>query len=280
MLRRLAWYISQISSNSMIQSKPLLFQAAQTGGLAVMLFFSHITGTAARGADLKPNQVLPNHTPLSRLATESMSVSEADANTIERWLLGDSLNSIFGIAPFFSERIEEVLAQPNAKVELARIVARQDLPPRLRVYAQEMLIKAGHSPDPVLLEVYCQTLQDSVKGKLSYDLWGVPGYGTGSFGKTLVGYGRTALPCLFSLLSYNNRLEYSSSEWRAISNMYMYYRVSDLAAYFITQILNLPYNNDSDPAVRDKQIQDLRRQLATSPENESGAQTSPVKYDR
>lgn len=248
----------------MSQSKPLLFQSAQTGGLVMMLFFGHITGTAAIGADLKPNQVLPNHS-LPNLAAKAVPISEADANTIEKWLLGDLLKSIFGIAPFFSERTDEVLAQPNAKVELARIVARQDLPPRLRVYAQEMLIKAGHSPDPVLLEVYCQTLQDSVKENLSYDLWGVPGYGTAPFGKTLVGYGQAALPCLFSLLSNNNSLRYSSSEWGAISDMYMYYRVSDLAAYFIAQILNLPYDNDSDPAVRDQFIRVLSQRLRAFP---------------
>lgn len=243
-------------------SQPQFVQTAQLGAL-IMLFWGQAIGTASLASNSRHNQVFHIYQPLSDL-TKAIPISEADADTIEKWLLGDLLKSIFGIAPFFSERTDEVLAQPNAKVELVRIVARQDLPPRLRVYAQEMLIKAGHSPDPRLLEVYCQTLQDSVKENLSYDLWGVPGYGTAPFGKTLVGYGQAALPCLFSLLSNNNSLRYSSSEWRAISNMYMYYRVSDLAAYFITQILNLPYNNDSNPAVRNQQIQALRQQLKTS----------------
>jgi len=260
----------------MNRNKPLLFQIAQTGGV-VMPFLGYITGFAVMGADLKHNQAFRFHPPSSNLVVAAMLISEADANTIEKWLLGDRLNSIFGIAPFFSERIEIVLAQPNAELELAKIVARQDLPPKLRVYAQENLIKAGQSADQRLVGAYCQTMQSTIEGKISYDLWGVPGHGAAIFGRTLIGYGQAALPCLSRLLSNNNGLRYGSSEWGAISDMYMHYRVSDLAAYFITQILNLPYNNDPSPAARDQQIQDLRQRLVTSLQDEGEAQSSPVK---
>ncbi len=228
----------------------------------------------AVAADLEHSQVF--QLPLPKPTAKSVSISEADANTIETWLMGDLRNVIFGVGSIFPSRRKVVLAQPSAKVELAKIVARQDLPPRLRVYAQEILVEAGQAADPTLIEVYCQTMQ-SVEGRLYYDVWGLPSEGAFAFGRTLVGYGQAALPCLSHLLDNNNELLYGSSEWRAISDMYRHYRVSDLAAYFITQILHIHYNDDPNPAVRDQSIQALRQRLATSLQGASEAQSSSTK---
>lgn len=206
-----------------------------------------------------------------------MQVSRSDADTIENWLLGDVRKSIFGIGGFFFGRAEIVLAQPNAKTELAQIVARRDIPPHLRVYAQEMLMTAGQPRNPNLVADYCYTLQNSDQINLLHGLWGLPGVELREFGKTLISYRQAALPCLSRLLNDKNELRYGDNgEWRAVVTG-MRYRKSDLAAYLITQILALPYDSDPDPAVRDQQIQDLRRRLGIPPKPDE-KQVAPARF--
>lgn len=242
----------------MNRSQRMLSQAVQTSGLA-LLFFGYITAFAVAGAAPKPNQIPPSSSPVAK-----PSISEADADAIELWLMGDLTDVHYGISSIFSQREEIVLARPNAELELSRIVSRQDIPLRLRIYAQEMLITANRPADPRLAEIYCQVMQN-LEGKLYHDSWGLPGNGANKFGRTLISYGQAALPCLSRILDDNSKLEYTSSESRAISNMYMYYRKSDLAAYLITQILNIPYNDDPSPVIRDRQIRELRQRLVASP---------------
>lgn len=244
----------------MKQSKHLVIQAAQVGGLAILLV-GNVTAAIAREVDFKPSPVPHSDFSSSSQVSGSIQVSKSDADTVENWLLGDVRKSIFGIGGFFFWRAEAVLAQPNAKMELAQIMARGDLLPHLRVYAQEMLMKAGQPPNPSLVEDYCYTLQNSHQINLLDALWGLPGEELREFGETLISYRQAALPCLSRLLNDENELSYGGNgEWNAIVTG-MRYRKSDLAAYLITQILALPYNNDPDPAVRDQQLQDLRRRL-------------------
>lgn len=245
----------------MTQSKQQFIRAVQMCGLT--LFFGQVTISTSVAADFQQNQVFYSDIPSPNLTAKKMSIAESDVETIKTWLLGDLRRAIWGIGLIFSERTAVVLKQPNAKLELTKIVARQDLSPSLRIYAHQILVQGGQPANPSLVEAYCQTMQSNNE-KLYHDIWGMPGHGLGVFGKTLLGYGQKALPCLSHLLNDNNQLKYATSESGAISDMFMHYRVSDLAAYFITQILNLPYNNDANPAVRDQQIQALRQRVRSS----------------
>ena len=228
------------------------------------LFFGHVTISTSVAADFQQNQVFHSDIRSPNLTAKKMSIAESGVETIRTWLLGDLRRATWGIGLIFNERTVVVLKQPNAKLELTKIIARQDLSLSLRIYAHQILVQGGQPANPSLVEAYCQTMQSNNE-TLYHDVWGMPGHGLGVFGKTLVGYGQKALPCLSYLLSDNNQLKYAASESGAISDMFMHYRVSDLAAYFITQILNLPYNNDPNPVIRDQAIQTLRQRLITSP---------------
>lgn len=249
----------------MSQFRPLLLRVMQAGGL-LMLLCGLIQESVAQGAELKRTSLPPFGSPSPNLVATSVSIAQADADTIKRWLLGDLLKppkSIWGIGLRFGERIPIVLAQPNAKLELAQIIAREDLPPEIRVYAQEILITGDQQPEPSLVEAYCYALRNSAEVSLYYEPWGMPDIGLRQFGITLIRYRQLALPCLSRLLEDNKALLYAADETGAISTS-KNYRVSDLAAYLITKILQVPYNQDPNPAVRDQQIQDLRRRLAMS----------------
>ena len=252
----------------MNQSNHLVIRAAQFGGLAILLF-GHTTGAIAREVDLKSSAVPHSNFASSDQVSGLIPISRLDADTIETWLLRDIRKSHFadfGIGGWFFWQAELVLERPHAKTELAQIVARKDLPPHLRVYAQEMLMKAGQPRNPSLVEDYCYTLKNSDQINLFHELWGLPGelQLLGEFGKTLISYRQAALPCLSRLLNDKNELRYGGSgELRALGRGY---RIADLAAYFITQILDLPYNNDANPAVRYQQIQALRQRLGIPPD--------------
>jgi hypothetical protein len=259
------------------QRQHLILQIAQVGGLAILLC-GQTAGAIAKEVDLKSSSA-PHSDSLSLIAG-SIPISRADANTIENWLLRDIRKShfdAFGIGGSFFWQAELVLARPNAKTELVRIVARKDLPPYVRIYAQEMLMKAGQPRNPSLVEDYCYTLQNSGYIGLLHEIWGLPGVGVGDFGRTLISYRQAALPCLARLLNDNNELiPGGTGEANAIVSIGQY-RISDLVAYLIAQILDLPYNNDANPAVRDQQIQDLRRRFGI-PSDTSEKQIAPVRF--
>lgn len=242
----------------------------------IQVLRQHLTNSLSEGFVAEsPNncsQILQK-TP-SSLTAKSTSVSETDAKTVETWLLGDFCDFIFGVNQTFSERAAIVLAQPKASLELARIVSRQDLPPRLRVYAQQILMKAGQPAKPKLVGIYCQAVQDN-KQRPFHDVWGVPSDETTSFAQTLIDYRHTALPCLTRLLDDNSELVFVSDQ-KPISYVDMHYRVSDLAADFISQILGLRYESDANPAIRDQAIQTLRQSLTTLQVGR-GSKKSPVK---
>jgi hypothetical protein len=244
----------------MSQNQQRCFQTAQIGGLMILLGLPMI-GITSMATGFQPKAPPPLSPRLPNPTATTMSISEADAKTIENWLMGTprERNPASAEPSVDFDRLKAVLARPNATSDLAKIVARQDLPPELRVYAQQILIETGQAANPILVEAYCQTIPNGFR----HDVWGFPGDGVSSFGNTLVGYGQAALPCLRNLLDNQSKIGYTG-ELGAYSEG-MRYRVSDLAAYFITQILNLPYNNDSNPAVRDQQIQALRQRLMIAP---------------
>jgi hypothetical protein len=169
----------------MNQNQPRFSQIAQTGGL-VILFWVQVNRSVSIAADFQPSPMFHSYLPLSNLTARSMSISEADANTVQTWLMGDpeNPNPVWASSYIDPERVKIVLAQPNAKLELTRIVTRHDLPPRVRVYAQEILIKTGQSANLILVDAYCQAIPR--RWGFRHDFWGVPGSGTSSLRSPLL----------------------------------------------------------------------------------------------
>jgi len=170
---------------------------------------------------------------------------------IQEWLANTSFEDLFLRAEEHAD-----LDQPEARASLQQIAGSLDASPKLRVLAHELLIESGASADPSLVELYCLTLPDT----FFHNAWGMPGGYVERLGKTLIGFGRDALPCLARFFRDKRSLGYFGSEEPTLSEA-MKYRVSDLAAYLASLIAGVPYHDDPDPAKRDIQINRLLGEL-------------------
>lgn len=146
-----------------------------------------------------------------------------------------------------------MLRQNHAEVALAAIINANEVETSLRVLAHELLIEAGHESKPQMADVYCRALPDA----FAHNWWGMPGQYLERLGRSLISFGDTALSCLLALLDDKKLLGYFGSEEVTLSKK-MRYRVCDLAAYFIAEILNAPYPDLTDPGAREKYISELQ----------------------
>lgn len=157
---------------------------------------------------------------------------------------------------FLSEDSPRWVDQPGTKESLTSIALSSEVASKIRVLAHELSLEAGGQPDASLAEKYCKTLPET----FPHNAWGMPGHYAERLGKTLVGFGRPALPCLIELLGDRRPLGYFGSEEPTLSER-MQYRVCDLAAYFASLIAGLPYRDDPDTKARDDYIRQLMLEL-------------------
>ena len=171
---------------------------------------------------------------------------------VPSWLRDSSYENLFS-----QGEAARVLSRSNVETELSSVVAASDVEPKLRVLAHELLIEAGQSIRSELAESYCGALP----GSFLHNWWGMPGQYLGRLGHTMVAFGQSAIPCLTRLLDDQRLLGYFGSEEPTLSQE-MQYRVSDLAAYLVAQILGVPYRDAERSEERDKFIAELRRRLS------------------
>jgi hypothetical protein len=171
---------------------------------------------------------------------------------IPKWLANASFEDLF----LRSESMPPVSQPDGAEASLKAIADAPDVSPKIRVLAHELLIQAGHAPDPSLADAYCQTLPDI----FLHNAWGMPGRYVERLGKTVVAFGRGALQCLVDLFADQRPLGYFGSEEPTLSER-MKYRVCDLAAYLASLIAGIPYRDDPETETRDAFIGKLMTEL-------------------
>jgi hypothetical protein len=167
---------------------------------------------------------------------------------VPSWLEETSFEGLF-----MRGQASSVLARAGAESELSEIVADAEVAPKLRVLAHELLIEAGQPSRPELAETYCRTLPDC----FVHNWWGMPGQYLERLGRTTVAFGRGAVPCLARLFDEQWRLRYIGSEAPTLNNE-MQYRVCDLAAYLVSEIVGVAYDDAKEPEARDEFIAGLR----------------------
>ena len=102
--------------------------------------------------------------------------------------------------------------------------------------------------------VYAEVLAAATE----HDEWGLPSQTPGGPGKHFAGLGKPAVPALVGLLRNTTPLLLEGSEEPTMSEMRRY-RVNDLAARYLSQILGEPFDVEADdPAARDKSMAELR----------------------
>ena len=144
---------------------------------------------------------------------------------------------------------------------LAQLSADSSADAEARFLAAEVLFRKhpDYPAEPhraALAPVYAEALRRS---RLA-NIWGMPGELDGPAGQHLVALGEPAVPALAPLLDDMRQVFYSGSEEATVGNSYRY-RVKDFAAFFISQILRLPYTVHQTPQERDTEIERLRAAL-------------------
>ena len=99
---------------------------------------------------------------------------------------------------------------------------------------------------------YCAALKS-----LPADWWGLPGETDTAIGQTLLGLGRSTVPCLVELLGDAAPLSYLNGESNAMSQEFSY-GVADLAAGFLARILHEPFDGRAGAEERRAAREQLR----------------------
>ncbi len=164
------------------------------------------------------------------------------------------------------EQLNQIWSAVDSKLQLEQVVLNENLSTEVRFLAAEILFfkvpdypPATHSL--VLAHIYAQILAEG--GSVNGNIWGMPGEADGETGKHLLRIGDEMVSSLVPLLSNETPIVYEGSEEATVGNEYQY-RIKDLAAFFISKLLNLPYIVYVQPQERDAEIQRMVSHLNLS----------------
>ena len=127
------------------------------------------------------------------------------------WLVETSFEELF-----LRGASEAVLARPGIIDELIAIIESGAVGPAHKVLAHELMLAAGQPGRPDLAATYCAALPEG----FAHNWWGMPGQYDELLGRTLVSFGKAALPCLGALLGDERPLGYFGSEEPTINARY------------------------------------------------------------
>lgn len=167
---------------------------------------------------------------------------------------------------------EKVWDNGNNKAKLLGIIQNKSCSLHARFLAAEILryFKTLLNPDyfEVLAEAYAYALANTSADKgnifqLNGNLWGFlyeendPGY----LGQQFINFGDASVPHLIELLDDNDgRILYEGSKEATVGNAYGY-RIKDFAAFYISQIKDIPVSFHQDFEKRDQEIETLKLRL-------------------
>jgi hypothetical protein len=150
---------------------------------------------------------------------------------------------------------ERLITRPKAQEELEKITKSERGTHRLRVLAHELLMMLGKDRDPKMVRIYCE----AVPGDFMHNWWGLPGGELGRLGKTLVGFGESALPHLVKEMDDPALLTFLGQE--APMCRERRYCVGDLATYLASIIMEAEFPDGDDPDAREKARMQFQSEL-------------------
>jgi hypothetical protein len=164
---------------------------------------------------------------------------------------------------FDTNALDELVATPAQRGALEQLSLDDAAPAAARFLAAEILLH--HQPDyppeaakAALAPVYATALASATA--VNGNSWGLPGTVDGPVGAHLLRLGPAAVDALAPLLTDATRVFYEGSEEAEIGNEYQY-RVKDVAAFLICQLLGWPYTVHTAPAQRDEEIAQVAARL-------------------
>jgi len=159
--------------------------------------------------------------------------------------------------------LNQVWRQPGAPEQLRRLALRSGAPSQPGFLAAEVLFARDPTfPAPadrgVLAPLYTEALRQNMTSMANP--WGLPGDLAGPVARHVLALGQAAVPAFAVLLDDGTQLCYSGSKEATYGNSYDY-RVKDVAAELIAELIGVPYPVHLDPQHRDAEIDLLRHRL-------------------
>jgi len=184
-----------------------------------------------------------------------------DTTTLEKQLLDLGYTNLF--LRLNEKDLYAIWEQANAPEQLARLVFDESASHEARFLAAEILFRKQETfpaQDSVerLAKLYAIALQNAQSG----NLWGLPGHLDSLPAEHYVSLGESAIPTLIPLLRDEREVVYEGS-WQATYGNRYRYRVKEFAAFYISQILDIPYEVHVEPTERDAEIERLRSYIST-----------------
>lgn len=190
---------------------------------------------------------------------------DADMASFARRLTGREFGEFF-VYPAHDQTVDRIWEDATARQLLDRVLNDPSTSNEARLLACEVLFKKDilfmrrHAPEKVA-EIYARALSDNLTGMANS--WGLlyDKQDDGPLGIAFLTIGERAIPALSKLLDDERRhLKYQGSVEATVGNSYRY-RVKDFAAYYIGRIRGKPLKYYPDPAARDQQIDELKKEL-------------------
>jgi hypothetical protein len=162
---------------------------------------------------------------------------------------------------FPPEAIRALAGIDGIEHELLAIATDEAQPLARRFAAVEALFQGGWTDwrtgeqGPVIARV----LADAIRADRIHNRWGLPGYFVGRSGADLLSIEDGVEQALAPLLDDERRLTIHGGETSTVADT-AGYRIADLAGYLIATRRGEPWPDDPDPAVRDTELERLRRE--------------------
>ncbi|NUN14559.1 MAG: hypothetical protein HUU55_13095 [Myxococcales bacterium] len=165
----------------------------------------------------------------------------------------------------FDEAAMRALANMgNPELALLQVATSGNTSLRRRFGAVEALFQGQWTQfrhDPLMASAVAHVMAAAIADDGIHNRWGLPGHFVGRTGKHLLSLPHGIITALSPLLDNNKLLEIVGSE-TATTQTVSKYRVADLAAYLLSIHLNLPWVDSPKTMDRDRQIAELKKNLA------------------
>lgn len=164
--------------------------------------------------------------------------------------------------PVFDDAdLEAVAGSPEAIQVLIGIAGDEQAPLGRRYAAAEAIAQSGATDilasDAAAARVATMLATAMTRDEI-HNRWGVPGHFVGETGKLLLALGPGVRPALLPLLADQRPLDIIGSQAATLHHAHRY-RIRDLAGYLLAVDQGVPWRDDPDPAVRDRNIEQFER---------------------
>jgi hypothetical protein len=174
----------------------------------------------------------------------------------------DAFGQDTGEAVFDDAELQAVAGSSEAIRAMIAIAADEREPLARRYAAAEAIAQSGHiatlASDTEAACAVATMLGEAMTRDKIHNRWGLPGHLVGGTGRLLLALRPGLRRALLPLLEDERPLVIIGSEAATLHHTHRY-RIRDLASYLLSVDQGVPWQDDPDPAVRDRNIDHLKR---------------------